>query len=57
MDRKEIKTVKYYAGTFGNLKEFYTIKDARKYCKELKKITTDEIRIVAKKDNKNILLN
>ena len=31
-----MKTVKYKAGTFSNLKDFYTIKDARIYCKELR---------------------
>ena len=51
-----MKKVKYQAGTFANLQEFYTIKEVKQYCKELKKTTTDEVRIIVCKTNKNIIL-
>ncbi len=51
-----MKKEKYQAGTFSNLQPFNTIKDARLHCNKLKKETSEEVRIIVSKTNKNILL-
>ena len=51
-----MSTLKYQAGTFSNLQPFATLAEAKKYCKNLKKETTQEVRIIVCKTNKNIIL-
>lgn len=47
----------YYAGTFADLKEFATKKEAFSYAKKLAKNSNQEIRVIRKSDNTNYLIN